>query len=94
MLIIVIFTTSQTFPADQFDSSNALESLGNHFPQLRLFILWQAIQNHKTSKYSNLKYFKRHGMTESVKVQRKDQSVERNAYFYYFGQFRIFLLYF
>ena len=33
-------------------------------------------------------------MTESVKVQRKDQLVERNAYFYYFGQFRVFLFYF
>ena len=32
-----------------------------------------------------------HGMTESVKVQRKDQSVNKNAYFYYFGQFRVFL---
>ena len=29
-----------------------------------------------------------------VKFQRKDQSVERNAYFYYFGQFRVFPLYF
>ena len=33
-------------------------------------------------------------LTKSVKVHRKDQSVERNAYFYYFGQFRVFLLYF
>ena len=34
------------------------------------------------------------GLTKSVKFQRKDQSVERNAYFYYFGQFRVFPLYF
>ena len=33
-------------------------------------------------------------LTKSVKVHRKDQSVERNASFYYFGQFRVFLLYF
>ena len=32
-----------------------------------------------------------HGMTKSVKVHRKDQSVNKNAYFYYFGQFRVFL---
>ena len=35
-----------------------------------------------------------HGMTESVKlaeVHRKDQSVNKNAYFYCFGQFRVFL---
>ena len=33
-------------------------------------------------------------MTESVKlvqVHRKDQSVNKNAYFYYFGQFHVFL---
>ena len=29
-----------------------------------------------------------------AKVHRKDQSVERNAYFYYFGQFCVFPLYF
>ena len=29
----------------------------------------------------------------SVKFQRKDQSVKRNAYFYYFGRFRVFPLY-
>ena len=34
------------------------------------------------------------GLTKSVKFQRKDQSVEINAYFYYFGQFRVFPLYF
>ena len=32
-----------------------------------------------------------HGMTKSVKVHRKDQLVNKNAYFYYFGQFRVFL---
>ena len=32
-----------------------------------------------------------HGMTKSVKVHRKDQSVNKNTYFYYFGQFRVFL---
>ena len=32
-----------------------------------------------------------HGMTESVKVHRKDQSVNKNAYFYYFGQFCVIL---
>ena len=32
-----------------------------------------------------------HGMTKSVKVHRKDQSVNKNAYFYYFGQFCVFL---
>ena len=32
-----------------------------------------------------------HGMTESVKVHRKDQSVIKNAYFYYFGQFHVLL---
>ena len=32
-----------------------------------------------------------HGMTKSVKVHRKDQSVNKNAYFYYFGQFHVFL---
>ena len=32
-----------------------------------------------------------HGMTKSVKVHRKDQSVNKNAYFDYFGQFRVFL---
>ena len=34
------------------------------------------------------------GLTKSVKFQRKDQSVKRNAHFYYFGQFRVFPLYF
>ena len=32
-----------------------------------------------------------HGITESVKVYRKDQSVEDFTYFYYFGQFCVFL---
>ena len=32
-----------------------------------------------------------HGMTKLVKVLRKDQSVNKNSYFYYFGQFRVFL---
>ena len=31
-----------------------------------------------------------HGMTESVKVLWKDQSVEDFTYFYYFGQFCVF----
>ena len=30
-----------------------------------------------------------HGMTKLVKVHRKDQSVNKNAYFYYFGQCRV-----
>ena len=34
------------------------------------------------------------GWQNQLKVQRKDQSVERNAYFYYFGQFCVFLIYF
>ena len=32
-----------------------------------------------------------HGMAKLVKVHRKDQLVNKNAYFYYFGQFRVFL---
>ena len=35
-----------------------------------------------------------HGMTQLVKVHRKDQSVKislQNGYFYYFGQFRVIL---
>ena len=36
-------------------------------------------------------YSQCHGMTKSVKVHRKDQSVNKNAYFYYFGQFHVFL---
>ena len=43
---------------------------------------------------ANILPHKCQGLTKSVKFQRKDQSVKRNAYFYYFGQFHVFPLYF
>ena len=68
---------------------------GNRFHPclIQVLITYYAQRNHGCIQFDmqTVCHTKCHGMTKSVKVHRKDQSVNKNAYFYYFGQFCVFL---